>query len=166
MQMSELKDRRQRIVADLISSRALSSQEELADLLSAQGFAVTQATVSRDLEQLGAVKVRRDGRFSYALSQDAQGTPASRLAGVLHDFVNSMMTAMNLLVIKTPPGSAHLIGVLLDQSDFPEIVGTICGDDTIFIACNSERTARSAPRKVAVSRKPLTQFLSRLSKTS
>jgi transcriptional regulator of arginine metabolism len=129
------KDRRQRAIAELIRTSSLASQEELADMLSDRGFAVTQATVSRDLVELGAVKVRRDGRVSYALPDQSAARPAGpQLATVLRDWVRSIATAGNLVVIKTPPGSAHLIGVALDQADLPEIVGNICGDDTVFVA--------------------------------
>jgi transcriptional regulator of arginine metabolism len=130
------KDRRQSTIAELIRTSSLASQEELADVLSSRGFAVTQATVSRDLVELGAIKVRRDGRVSYALPEQ----PAARAAGpqltnVVRDWVRSIAAAGNLVVIKTPPGSAHLVGVALDQADLPEVVGTICGDDTAFVAC-------------------------------
>jgi len=141
MRMTDLKERRHRAIADLIRSTALASQEELAERLAALGFAVTQATVSRDLEQLGAVKVRRDGHLGYALPDQVRGTPNPRLAAVFRDWVRSIEPAANLVVIKTPPGSAHLVGVVLDQSEMPEIAGTICGDDTIFVACRGSREA-------------------------
>lgn len=146
--MTELKQRRQRAIADLIRGGALSSQEELADRLSQLGFAVTQATISRDLDQIGAVKVRRGGQLSYALQDQPQGIASSRLAALLRDFVLSIDAASNLLVIKTPPGSAHLIGVALDQSDLTEIVGTICGDDTVFAACRSASEADAMAAKL------------------
>jgi transcriptional regulator of arginine metabolism len=141
MHMKASKEQRQRAIADLIHSGALSSQEELAVRLAALGFAVTQATISRDLEQIGAVKVRRAGQLSYALPDQVQGAAGPRLTALLREFARSIETAANLVVIKTPPGSAHLIGVSLDQSDFSEIVGTICGDDTIFVACGSAQIA-------------------------
>jgi transcriptional regulator of arginine metabolism len=146
--MAELKERRQRAIADLIGTDALSSQEELADRLSSLGFAVTQATISRDLEQIGAVKVRRDGQLSYALTDAARNGAPSRLAAVLRDWVRSVEPAANLVVIRTPPGSAHLVGVALDQSDQPEIVGTICGDDTIFVACRVSSDAERLAAKL------------------
>ena len=143
--MSELKDRRQRAVAELIRETAFASQEEVAQRLSALGFEVTQATVSRDLEQLGALKVRREGRLGYALPDQlaASGPAPSRLAAVLRDWVRSIDVAATIVVLKTPPGSAHLVGVALDESPFPEIVGTICGDDTIFVACRSAEEANA-----------------------
>ena len=141
MRMTDLKQRRQRAMADLIRSVSVTSQEELAVRLSQLGFVVTQATISRDLEQIGAVKVRRAGQLSYSLADDMRGVAGPRLAAMLREFARSIETAANLVVIKTPPGSAHLIGVALDQSELVEIVGTICGDDTIFVACAGSDTA-------------------------
>lgn len=132
--MADVKEQRRGAIADLIRSRSLGSQEELAEQLASLGFAVTQATISRDLERLGAVKVRRDGRLGYALPDVRAGSGGSRLAGVLRDWAQSIVRAGNLVVIRTPPGSAHLVGVALDEADLPGIAGTICGDDTIFLA--------------------------------
>jgi transcriptional regulator of arginine metabolism len=149
MQMNDLKERRQRAMADLIRSNALASQEELAERMAALGYAVTQATVSRDLEQIGAVKVRRGGQLSYALPDEVAAAPPVRLTTVFRDWVRSIEAAGNLLVIKTPPGSAHLVGVVLDQGELPEIVGTICGDDTIFVACRTAGDSKVLARKLS-----------------
>jgi transcriptional regulator of arginine metabolism len=147
MHMDYSKTRRQRMVADLLRSDAISSQEELAERLAAQGHAVTQATISRDLEQIGAVKVRRAGRLSYALPDQVRDSGVPRLEFVLHQWVSSIDTAMNLVVIRTPPGSAHLIGVAVDQSEIPGKVGTVCGDDTIFVACRTVADAEDLAAK-------------------
>jgi transcriptional regulator of arginine metabolism len=146
--MTELKERRQRAIADLIRSRVLTSQEELADQLGSLGFAATQATISRDLDQIGAVKVRRDGQLSYALPDGVPSSAATQLSSVFRDWVRSVEPAANLVVIKTPPGSAQLVGFALDGSGLPEIVGTICGDDTIFVACRSAKEAASLSSKL------------------
>jgi transcriptional regulator of arginine metabolism len=143
MHMSELKEQRHRAIADLIRSNALASQDELAQRLTGLGFAVTQATISRDLDQLGAVKVRRGGQISYALPDQLRGSAGPQLAAVFRDWVRSVDLAANLVVIKTPPGSAHLVGVALDHNDLPEIVGTISGDDTIFAACAGAAEAQA-----------------------
>ena len=142
--MADLKEQRQRVLSELIRNQPLANQEELAERLARRGFAVTQATISRDLEQLGAIKVRREGRLGYTLpDQFANGAPnATQLAAVIRDWVRSIDFAGNLVVLRTPPGSAHLIGVALDQAALPEVVGTICGDDTIFVAV---RDAARAP---------------------
>ena len=132
--MSRATDDRRDALAQLIRSRAPSSQDEVAEQLAAMGYAVTQATGSRDREQLGAMKVWRDGRLAYALPEASGAPGGSRLALVLRDWARSIAVAGNLVVIKTPPGSGHLIGVALDEAELAGIVGTICGDDTIFVA--------------------------------
>jgi len=149
MRMTDLKERRQRAIADLIRDHSLASQEELADRLGSLGFAVTQATISRDLEQIGAMKVRRDGQLTYALPESVRSGPSPRLAAVFRDWVQSVEAASSLVVIRTPPGSAHLVGVALDNSGLTEIVGTICGDDTIFVACRSQAEAEALSSKLA-----------------
>lgn len=134
--MTDIREQRLRATAELIRSRPIASQDELAAGLAALGFTVTQATISRDLEQLGAVKVRRSGLVTYALPDQfgAVAAEGPELAAVVRDFVRSADVAGNLLVLKTPPGSAHLVGVALDQAALPGVVGTICGDDTVFVA--------------------------------
>src|SRR5438270_12281534 len=132
--MSDLKERRQRAIVDLIRGSALANQDELAERLSGLGFAVTQATISRDLEQLGAVKVRRNGELTYALPDQVRGAPNPRLAAVFRDWMRSIDVAVNLVVIRTPPVSSHRVGVALVQSVRLCFGGMICCDDTIFVA--------------------------------
>lgn len=150
--VTELKQHRQRALAGLIRSGARASQEELAERLAQLGFTVTQATISRDLEQIGTMRVRRDGRLTYTLS-DVPPAPGSRLNAVMRDWVRSVSAAGNLVVMKTPPGSAHLVGVALDEASLEPIVGTICGDDTIFVACSTAASAceLSAELQAAIS---------------
>lgn len=133
--MTDTKARRQRAIEELIRTHVLHSQEEVAHRLGELGFVATQATVSRDLVELGAIKVRRDGKTGYALPADAPSPrTAPRLDSVIREWVQSVRTAGNLLVMRTPPGSAHIVGVAIDQAQLEEVVGTICGDDTLFIA--------------------------------
>ena len=134
--MTDARHRRQKAISELIRSGTLASQEEVTARLAALGFAVTQATVSRDLDQLGAVKVKRGGVFSYALPDQLGDNDwaAARLARIFADWVHSVEAAANLIVLRTPPGSAHLVGLAIDQARLPEVAGTISGDDTIFVA--------------------------------
>ncbi len=134
--MTDARIRRQRAIADLIRAEPLGSQEEVTARLGAIGFPVTQATVSRDLDQIGAVKVKRGGALAYALPDQLGGNDwaAARLQRILAEWVLSIEATGNLLVIKTPPGSAHLVGLALDQAKLDEVAGTICGDDTLFVA--------------------------------
>jgi transcriptional regulator of arginine metabolism len=141
--IGDARTRRRRAIAELIRSGRLTSQDELVTELRRWGFAVTQATVSRDLDQLGAVKIRKNGAVSYALP-DALGNSdwaGRRLSELVAEWARTIESAGNLVVIRTPPGSAHLIALALDQAELPGVVGTICGDDTIFIAARSSTKA-------------------------
>ncbi|HEX9964352.1 MAG TPA: arginine repressor [Allosphingosinicella sp.] len=142
--MTDARIRRQKAIADLIRAEPLASQEEVTARLGAIGYSVTQATVSRDLDQMGAVKVKRGGSLSYALPDQigANDWAAQRLQRILAEWMLSVEAAGNLLVIKTPPGSAHLVGLALDQARLEEVAGTICGDDTLFVAVRDGIEAR------------------------
>jgi transcriptional regulator of arginine metabolism len=134
--MTDARIRRQKAIADLVRAEPLASQEEVTARLAAAGFAVTQATVSRDLDQLGAVKVKRGGILSYALPDQLADSDwaAARLRRIFAEWVQSVEAAGNMIVLRTPPGSAHLVGLALDQAKLEEVAGTICGDDTLFVA--------------------------------
>ena len=134
---------RRKLIAELIRSEALASQEEVSARLAAHGLQVNQATVSRDLDQLGAVKVKRAGGTSYALPDQLGDTDwaARRLQRILFEWVQSVEPAGNLIVLRTPTGSAHLVGLAIDQAQLPEIAGTICGDDTLFLAVRNTHCA-------------------------
>ncbi|HEX8571259.1 MAG TPA: arginine repressor [Allosphingosinicella sp.] len=134
--MTDARIRRQKAIADLIRAEPLGSQEEVTARLGGIGFTVTQATVSRDLDQIGAVKVKRGGALAYALPDQLGGNDwaATRLQRILAEWVISIEAAGNLLVVKTPPGSAHLVALALDQAKLDEVAGTISGDDTLFVA--------------------------------
>src|SRR5687767_7234654 len=116
---ADFRSRRQKAIADLIRAEPVSSQEEVTTRLRELGYAVTQATVSRDLDQLGAVKVKRGGVHAYALPDQmgASDWAAGRLQHILSEWAQSVEAAGNLIIIKTPPGSAHLVSLAIDQSD-------------------------------------------------
>ena len=134
--MTGTRQRRLAALAGLIRAETLTSQEEATARLEALGFAVTQATVSRDLEQLGAVKVKRGGILSYALPDQIAGADrgAMRLERLLREWVISVEAAGQMIVVKTPPGSAHLVASALDLAQLAEVAGTVSGDDTLFLA--------------------------------
>ncbi|MET7374747.1 arginine repressor [Micromonospora arida] len=127
-------------IVELIRDRSIRSQTELADLLAADGVGVTQATLSRDLEELGAVKVRGgDGPAVYLIPEDgqrplrdAEAAPA-RLVRLLRELLNGVDSSGNIAVLRTPPGAAQYLASALDRAGLPEIVGTIAGDDTILV---------------------------------
>jgi len=134
--MTDTRTRRLRALAELIRGGGVASQEEATARLKAAGFAVTQATVSRDLEQLGAVKVKRGGALAYALPDQlgAADWSTERLQRILAEWVVAIEAAGPLLVLKTPPGSAHLVASAIDHAQLPEVAGTVSGDDTLFVA--------------------------------
>jgi transcriptional regulator of arginine metabolism len=124
--------RQQRIV-DLVRRTPVRSQTELARLLAADGLVVTQATLSRDLDELGATKVRGDAGLVYAVDPDGGAVDPDRLSRVLADLLLSAEPSANLVVLRTPPGGAHLLGSALDRAGLPGVVGTVAGDDTVLV---------------------------------
>jgi transcriptional regulator of arginine metabolism len=130
------KTQRQHRVARLLETQAVTSQTQLVELLEADGVKATQATVSRDLDELGAVKVRISGGESiYAIPELAHErvAPEDHLRRMLSDWVADIGSSGNLVVLRTPPGSAHVVGSALDRSGLPEILGTVAGDDTVLV---------------------------------
>ena len=132
-----MKEQRQRAILTLVATRPIHSQEELAALLEAQGIPATQATVSRDIKELGLVRVplkgpaETDGLFKYIVPSPV-ATYVSRLHRVVAELAVNVEAAGNLIVVKTPPGSANLVAYALDEANWPELLGTLAGDDTIF----------------------------------
>ena len=132
---------RQARIVELIRDRAVHSQTELLSLLEAEGIATTQATLSRDLDELGALKVRG----AYVIPDD--GSPVrgveggtARLARLLGEVLVSADASGNLAVLRTPPGAAHYLASALDRAAMHEVVGTIAGDDTIFVVAREPLT--------------------------
>jgi transcriptional regulator of arginine metabolism len=132
--MSVAKQQRQRLIADWLRQHRIGSQEELVARLDLAGVPTTQATVSRDLDELGAVRVRGGGAMHYRLPEQLESGNAARLDQLLADWVTEIVPAGNLVVLRTPPGSANLVANALDAAGIEEVAGTIAGDDTIFVA--------------------------------
>ena len=134
--MRVTKHQRQHRIAKLLESQAVGSQGQLVELLSAEGVDATQTTVSRDLEELGALKIRvAGGQTAYALPElpSQQIAPADHLRRVLGEWVVEVASSGNLVVVRTPPGCAHVVGSALDRSGLDGIVGTVAGDDTVLV---------------------------------
>ncbi|MCU1369085.1 MAG: transcriptional regulator, ArgR family [Ilumatobacteraceae bacterium] len=130
------KNQRQHLVAKLLSQHAVASQEQLVALLGTEGVTATQATVSRDLDDLGAIKVRAGaGETVYAIPElpKDQRAPEDHLRRTLGDWVVEVASSGNLVVLRTPPGTANVVGSALDRSGMPEVIGTVAGDDTLFV---------------------------------
>ena len=129
------KARRQHRITKLLETHGVTSQTQLVELLAEEGINATQATVSRDLDDLGAIKVRVPGGESvYAIPElpSEQIAPEDHLRRVLGEWVADVVVSSNLVVIRTPPGSAHVVASAIDRAGLSEIVGTVAGDDTII----------------------------------
>ena len=133
------KTQRQHRIARIIESQAVASQAHLVDLLAKEGVVATQATVSRDLEEIGAVKVRvAGGDTVYAIPELPKDrlVPQEQLRRVLADWVVEVSHSANLVVLRTPPGSAHVVASALDRAGLPGVLGTVAGDDTLLIVAS------------------------------
>lgn len=125
-------------IREIITHNEIETQDELVDCLKSGGYNVTQATVSRDIKELHLVKVpMMDGRYKYSLPADQRFNPLAKLKRSLIEAFVKIDSAGHMIVMKTLPGNANAIGALMDNLDWEEILGTICGDDTILIICRS-----------------------------
>ena len=129
-------------ICSLITSMAVHSQAELGRLLAAEGVEVTQPTLSRDLEEIGAVKVRRSGAGAvYAVPDEPPGpqlraladSTDGRISRLASELLVSVEASANLVVLRTPPGGAHLLASAIDRADLHDVIGTIAGDDTVLV---------------------------------
>lgn len=150
--MRVTKTQRQHRVSQILEKEAVTSQAQLVRLLNERGVEATQVTVSRDLEELGAVKVRRPGGVPvYALPEDAKErpTPELHLRRVLGDWVGEVTSSGNLVVVRTPPGCAHVVASALDRAGLPEVIGTVAGDDTVLVIAAERTRGAVLARKLA-----------------
>jgi transcriptional regulator of arginine metabolism len=130
------KNQRQHLITKLLQAQPVTSQSQLVTLLAEEGVEATQTTVSRDLEDLGAIKVRiPGGDTAYALPElpTQQIAPEDHLRRVLGEWVVEVAHSGNLVVLRTPPGSAHVVGSALDRSGLEAVIGTVAGDDTVLV---------------------------------
>jgi transcriptional regulator of arginine metabolism len=135
------KVQRQQSIARLIARHSITSQPELIDLLAGEGIAATQATVSRDLDDLGAVKVRvAGGDTVYAIPEyePARLAPQDHLRRVMGEWVAEVRSSANLVVLRTPPGCAHVVASALDRSSLAGLIGTVAGDDTLLCVADDD----------------------------
>jgi transcriptional regulator of arginine metabolism len=134
-----MSDRRQ-LIASLLDRHQVMSQPQLVDLLAGMGVQVAQATVSRDLERLGAVRVRKGGHLVYALpAEDEPADPLARLREALA-LVRSMEPSGNLLVLKTAPANAMPVARAFDVTELGEVIGTVAGDDVVLVVAREPFT--------------------------
>jgi transcriptional regulator of arginine metabolism len=141
--LQQPKTKRQRAILSLIAARPIRSQDELAVLLEEQGYDVTQATVSRDIKELGLLKIPlkggAGGAFKYV---EPTVGPAftSRLHRVVSEVVIQARSSLNQIVLRTHPGTAMMLAAAIDAAVWPEVLGTIGGDDTVLVICEKPET--------------------------
>ncbi len=137
---------RRTLILDLLRREPVATQAELCEKLARRGVRVTQATVSRDIVELGVIR----GPEGYRLpnSTPTPEPPQPSLPLILKEFLRDVRQASNLVIIKTHPGNAHSVAVSLDAEQWPGVVGTVAGDDTIFIAATGAREAGRIRKKI------------------
>ncbi len=146
------KSQRQHRIARILEGNAVTSQPQLVELLSRDEVEATQATVSRDLEELGAVKVRVPGGESvYAIPElpRDQVAPEDHLRRVLADWAVEVVHSANVVVLRTPPGSAHVVGSALDRSGMDGVIGTVAGDDTVLVVASERAGGAEVARRLS-----------------
>ena len=138
------KSKRQNKIIELISGREVETQDDLVRLLQQAGFQVTQATISRDIKELHLIKIQTDtGIYKYAVNEKKDASDMNVLLRIFKDTELSIESAGNIIVVKTLTGSANAAAEVVDGLHLPEVVGTIAGDNTIFVAIRSADAAAS-----------------------
>ena len=150
-----MKSVRHAVIKEIIETQDIETKEELAAALRARGIDVTQATVSRDIKELRLLKVLSEGGgYKYATADKAEHGLADRFIRIFSESVLSITPAKNLIVVKTISGSAHVAGEAIDSLKWPEVVGTICGDNTMLvIALNEENVEKLMHRCEQIKKK-------------
>lgn len=144
-----MKNYRQTVIREIISNEQIETQEELADALRLRGINVTQATVSRDIKEMRLLKVAAEnGVYKYANADMEEGRMNERFLRLLAESVVSIDYAQNIMVIKTLNGSANMAAEAIDNMKFPEILGTIAGDNTLLLVARSTEDAKFAMEKL------------------
>jgi len=149
--MKLAKPQRQHRIARLPEHHAVTSHAQVVDLLAGEGVVATQATVSRDLEELGAVKVRMPGGETvYAVPQfEERPAPEEQLKRVFSEWVVEVAHSGNLVVLRTPPGSAHVVGSAIDRAGLPDVLGTVAGDDTVLVVAPEGMEGAKVARRLS-----------------
>ncbi len=144
-----MKSKRQNKILDLIENNEIETQEELVTRLNDSGFKVTQATISRDIKELQLIKVQANsGAYKYAVNKKHKTNDMDILMRIFKDTVVSIDFASNLLVIKTLSGSANAAAEVIDSLRFNGIMGTLAGDNTIFVATESQQASEEIAGKL------------------
>lgn len=135
-------------IREYITTHDVETQDDLVDILRSEGYNVTQATISRDIKELHLIKVpMENGRYKYSLPADRRFNPLEKLKRLMQDAFVNLDKATHFLILKTLPGNANALGALIDHLEWEEIIGTICGDDTILIICRNEAVTEKVEKQ-------------------
>ena len=144
-----MKAQRLTAILDVVEHEAVRSQEQLRQRLATRGFVVTQATLSRDIKELGLLKRSADGAYQPSSIEDApQTTALGTLGKALSEYLVNLEPVQQLVVLRTGAGQAQLLGLAIDRSRLPEVVGTLAGDDTILIIARDAKDALAVVKKL------------------
>jgi transcriptional regulator of arginine metabolism len=136
-----MKARRKASILELVEQEAITSQEQLREKLRARGIEATQATLSRDIGELGLVKRAADGAYRRLGAEPTSGEGQANLRRAVEEYLRTQESVDQLLVLRTDPGQAQSLAIAIDRARVPEIAGTIGGDDTILVICRSAKDA-------------------------
>ena len=139
-------DNRRLRILEIIKKYNIGRQEQLVELLNAEGYNVTQATVSRDINELQLKKVKENGAFRYVQNTREYGSGDEKVATIFKQTVHSIVASGNLIVIKTLPGSANAVCAIIDGFEIDGVLGSIAGDDCIFVAADADHAEKIANR--------------------
>lgn len=143
-----MKNRRQRRILEIVSNETIGTQKELAERLQQEGFETTQATISRDIKELLLVKVNIGGdRYKYVIAQETPVTDA-KLRMVLREFILSYDYSENLLILNTAPGNANTVASAIDRARWPQVIGTLAGDDTVMLVIKPKEAVQDVVEKI------------------
>lgn len=144
-----MKTKRQNVILSIIENNDIETQEELIDCLEAQGFSVTQATVSRDIRELKLTKVTgENGKYKYVRPGSRENSGHQLYKSTISGSVISIEYAMNLVVVKTYPGMAQAVAAGIDSHSIAGVMGCVAGDDTIIVAVKTVENAKNAAREI------------------
>ncbi len=143
-----MKRKRHLLILKLIEEKPISTQEELLEYLCAHNFDVTQATVSRDIKELRLIKITdENGRYRYSLPREKMGDISAKFLNIFTSSITNVDCAMNIVCVNCHSGMAQGACSALDNMGYAEILGTVAGDDTIFVLCRTEENARELTGK-------------------
>lgn len=143
-----MKAKRHAAILQLVRDHLIPNQERLRELLEEEGFDVTQATLSRDIRDLGLLKVTADDGSHYYSTSQEELLPAPQLAGLVPSLLLRTDTVGTFVVLRTPTGSASALAAALDHEDWPEVIGSIAGDDTVLLICKTVEGRQKVVRRI------------------